>query len=97
MNNLPPLFTGILHSYLRISEQQNPEKTVSDIKKEILEGNGDEEIRKCELCGSDSWRILHEGDESNCDCEGECLCVDLGEDGEGPYCDGVAELVKKSK
>jgi len=42
MNNLPPVFTGILHSYLRISEQQNPEKTVSDIKKELVEGEGDE-------------------------------------------------------
>jgi hypothetical protein len=51
------------------------------------------EIRRCELCGSDSWRVLHEGDESNCECEGECLRVcdnpDLSDEG----CDGVAELV----
>ena len=33
------------------------------------------EIRVCELCGSDEWRILHAGDESNCECEGECLRV----------------------
>ena len=43
MNNLPPVFTGILHSYLRISEQQNPEKTVNDIKKEMEEGEGKDE------------------------------------------------------
>jgi hypothetical protein len=42
INNLPPLFTGILHSFIRISEQQQPEKTVSDIKKELVEGEGDE-------------------------------------------------------
>lgn len=52
-----------------------------------------DEVRRCELCGSDSWRILHEGDESNCECEGECLRVcdnpDLSDEG----CDGVAELV----
>jgi hypothetical protein len=51
------------------------------------------EVRECELCGSDSWRILHAGDESNCECEGECLRVcdnPLLEDG----CDGVAILIK---
>ena len=54
-----------------------------------------EEERVCELCGSNSWRILHEGDESNCECEGECLRVcdnpDLCDEG----CDGVAILVKE--
>ena len=50
------------------------------------------EQRECELCGSGSWRILHAGDESNCECEGECLRVcdnPLIEDG----CDGVAILI----
>lgn len=50
------------------------------------------EERECELCGSGSWRILHAGDESNCECEGECLRVcdnPLIEDG----CDGVTILV----
>ena len=50
------------------------------------------EERECELCGSSSWRILHAGDESNCECEGECLRVcdnPLLEDG----CDGVAILI----
>jgi hypothetical protein len=32
-------------------------------------------VRICELCGSNEWRILHQGDESNCECEGECLRV----------------------
>jgi dissimilatory sulfite reductase (desulfoviridin) alpha/beta subunit len=51
------------------------------------------EARECELCGSGSWRILHAGDESNCECEGECLRVcdnPLIEDG----CDGVAILIE---
>lgn len=47
-----------------------------------------EENRKCAICGSDQWRILHAGDESNCECEGECLRVCDGADD----CDGVAEL-----
>jgi len=48
---------------------------------------------KCELCGSGVWRVLHAGDESNCECEGECLRVcDNPELEDG--CDGVAELVK---
>jgi hypothetical protein len=53
-----------------------------------------QEIRKCELCGSSNWRVLHAGDESNCECEGECMrvCDEAGDDGAG--CDGVAELVK---
>jgi len=40
---------------------------------EILEALLSNEIRICELCGSNEWRILHAGDESNCECEGECL------------------------
>lgn len=50
-----------------------------------------EEERRCNLCGSNVWRVLHAGDESNCECEGECLrvCNAIDEDGEG--CDGVAE------
>lgn len=52
-----------------------------------------DEIRKCELCGSGVWRVLHAGDESNCECEGECLRVcDNPELEDG--CDGVAELVE---
>ena len=48
---------------------------------------------KCELCGSGVWRVLHAGDESNCECEGECLRVcDNPELEDG--CDGVAELVE---
>ena len=48
-----------------------------------------EEKRKCELCGSNVWRVLHAGDESNCECEGECLRVcDNPELEDG--CDGVA-------
>jgi hypothetical protein len=62
------------------------------ITEEILYALSTEE-RECELCGSRSWRILHAGDESNCECEGECLRVcdnPLIEDG----CDGVAYLIK---
>ena len=62
---------------------------------EILEALLSNEIRICELCGSNEWRILHAGDESNCECEGECLRVCdstlLNDDG----CDGVAVLVSK--
>ena len=54
-----------------------------------------DEVRKCELCGSGVWRVLHAGDESNCECEGECLRVCdstlLSDDG----CDGVAILVNE--
>lgn len=60
--------------------------------KEILEVLNTEQ-RECELCGSNNWRILHAGDESNCECEGECLRVcdnPLIEDG----CDGIAELIE---
>lgn len=52
------------------------------------------EERECELCGSRSWRILHEGDESNCECEGECLRVcdnPLIDEG----CDGLAYLINE--
>ena len=57
--------------------------------KELLETLLSDEVRECELCGSNSYRILHEGDESNCECEGECLRVcDNPEIEEG--CDGVA-------
>ena len=52
------------------------------------------ESYKCDVCGSNYWRYLHEGDESNCECEGgECwrVCNEWN-DGEG--CDGVAELVE---
>lgn len=55
-----------------------------------------EEERECELCGSRSWRVLHEGDESNCECEGECLRVcdnPLNDDG----CDGVAYLINEKE
>jgi hypothetical protein len=65
--------------------------------KELLNALFTDEVRRCELCGSDSWRVLHEGDESNCECEGECLRVcdnpDLSDDG----CDGVAELVNQDQ
>ena len=51
---------------------------------------------KCELCGSGVWRVLHAGDESNCECEGECLRVcDNPELEDG--CDGVAELVERGR
>jgi hypothetical protein len=47
---------------------------------------------KCELCGGDNFRVLHEGDESNCDCVGKCLLVcDSTED-----CDGCLIEVKFS-
>jgi len=42
MSNITPLFNGILDSFVRISEQSLPDKTVNDIKKELLEGEGDE-------------------------------------------------------
>lgn len=54
------------------------------------------EERECELCRSRSWRVLHEGDESNCECEGECLRVcdnPLNDDG----CDGVAYLINEKE
>ena len=40
--------------------------------------------------------MLHAGDESNCECEGECMrvCDEAGDDGAG--CDGVAELVMEA-
>ena len=64
---------------------------------ETLETLLSNEIRICELCGSNEWRILHQGDESNCECEGECLRVCdstlLSDDG----CDGVAILVSKER
>jgi hypothetical protein len=62
--------------------------------KEQLNALLTDEVRECELCGSRSWRVLHAGDESNCECEGECLrvCDNPELDDEG--CDGVAELVK---
>jgi hypothetical protein len=45
---------------------------------------------KCELCGGSGFRVLHEGDESNCDCVGKCLLVcDSTED-----CDGCLIEVK---
>ena len=60
---------------------------------DILKALSTEE-RECEICGSNSWRILHAGDESNCECEGECLRVCdnplLDDDG----CDGVAILIE---
>jgi hypothetical protein len=60
---------------------------------ETLKALLNDEIRICELCGSNEWRILHAGDESNCECEGECLRVcDNPELEDG--CDGVAELVE---
>ncbi len=52
------------------------------------------EARECELCGSGSWRILHAGDESNCECEGEYWRVcdnPLLEYG----CDGIAILINE--
>ena len=53
------------------------------------------EVRKCEICGSNSWRVLHEGDESNCECVGECLRVcDNPELLDG--CDGVAYLISQA-
>ena len=58
----------------------------------IIEKVVQEENRRCDLCGSNEYRILHEGDESNCSCEGECLrvCDSASLSDEG--CDGVAEL-----
>jgi hypothetical protein len=57
--------------------------------KELLNDLLREESRVCELCGSTWWRVLHEGDESNCSCFDngwtECLRVCAEE-----YCDGVA-------
>ncbi len=47
---------------------------------------------KCELCGGSGFRVLHEGDESNCDCMGKCLLVcDSTEN-----CDGCLIEVKFS-
>lgn len=60
---------------------------------EILYALSTEE-RECELCGSRSWRILHAGDESNCECEGECLRVCDNPLIEGE-CDGVAVLIEE--
>jgi len=56
--------------------------------------NEPKKVYKCDICGSSNWRVLHAGDESNCECEGECMrvCDETGDDGAG--CDGVAELVK---
>jgi hypothetical protein len=51
------------------------------------------EVRLCDVCGSGSWRVLHEGDESNCECEGECLRVCDNPDFNDEGCDGVAVLV----
>jgi hypothetical protein len=52
----------------------------------------------CELCGSTSYRILHEGDESNCECEGECLRVcDNPEFDLDSGCDGVCYPVEGTK
>jgi len=61
--------------------------------KKQLENLFNDEQRRCDICGSSVWRVLHAGDESNCECEGECLrvCDEIGETGEG--CDGIAELV----
>lgn len=56
-----------------------------------------DEVRRCELCGSDSWRVLHEGDESNCECEGECLRVCDNPDFSDEGCDGVAILVTEKE
>jgi hypothetical protein len=68
---------------------------MSDMK-EQLNAILTDEIRQCDICGSGIWRILHAGDESNCECEGECLRVcDNPLDDEG--CDGVAELVKEGE
>jgi hypothetical protein len=68
---------------------------VRELVDQLLEREKENEIRICELCGSNEWRILHAGDESNCECEGECLRVCdstiLSDDG----CDGVAILVNK--
>lgn len=63
--------------------------------RELLSAITSDELRRCELCGSDSWRVLHEGDESNCECVGECLRVcDNPEILEG--CDGVARPLTTS-
>jgi len=63
---------------------------------ELLNTLLSKEICKCDICGSSNWRVLHAGDESNCECEGECMrvCDEPTDDGAG--CDGVAELVKAS-
>ena len=52
-------------------------------------------VYKCNVCASNSWRYLHEGDESNCQCEGsECWRV-CNEWNDGDGCDGSAELVEE--
>jgi len=56
---------------------------------EILETLLNNEIRICELCGSNEWRILHAGDESNCECEGECLNAHLT-----GWLSGIARLTR---
>jgi len=67
--------------------------------REISESAGAEmsnDIYMCELCGSTFWRYLHEGDESNCSCEGECwrVCNNFDiEDG----CDGIAHLTTNGR
>lgn len=64
--------------------------------RELLDVLLDDDVRECELCGSNSYRILHAGDESNCDCEGECLRVcDNPEIEEGCY--GVSYPVKEEE
>jgi hypothetical protein len=41
---------------------------------------------KCGICEGTNLRVLHEGDESNCDCVGSCLLVcDSIEDCDGCY------------
>lgn len=63
------------------------------MKEQLADLYQHQEDRTCEECGSKWWRILHEGDESNCSCLenewDECLRVCAEE-----YCDGVAELSK---
>lgn len=45
-----------------------------------------EKIKKCPICLGVELRVLHEGDESNCDCVGRCLLVcDSTEDCDGCY------------
>jgi hypothetical protein len=58
---------------------------MNELLNDLLNQN---QARTCEVCGSDWWRILHEGDESNCDCVGaECLRV-CAED----ECAGIATI-----
>lgn len=68
------------------------EKLHSCIKEDCFSVCNDQECDSrnqlfCNMCGGTELRVLHEGDESNCDCEVACLIVcDSVAD-----CDGIGE------